>query len=164
MNKYKVIFYLIWLLIVSLGPIAILKNTPLSTLPGHPALIMNFLQRMVGLLAFSLLFIQIILGSFMEKWTQKFGGWIFNFLIIEGILIYCLVFAHPIFFMIYRYLIGLGLYPFYIFTSVCVLCHTKMDLYYSLGRVSFWLITTAVFVGLFRTANPFLRIHWKKFH
>ncbi len=164
MNKYKIIFYALWLLLVSLGPIAVLTNSPLATLPGHTALIINVLQRIIGLITFTLLFIQLILGSFMPYWTQKFGGWIFNFHITEGILIYCLIFAHPILFMFYRYSIGQGLDPFFIFTAVCVFCHTKLDLYYTLGRVAFWFINISVLAGLFRTATPFLRVHWRKFH
>ena len=164
MNKNKLVFYILWILLVSLGPIAVLKNTPLALLAGHSALILNFLQRVIGLVAFTLLFIQLILGSFMPYLTQKFGGWIFNFHVMEGILIYILVLGHPALYMAYRYLIGQGLDPFFIFTNVCVLCHTKLDLYYTFGRVAFWFITIGVFAGLYRTATPFLRTHWRKFH
>lgn len=164
LNLNKILFFAIWIFLVCLGPISILKNTPLTTLIGHTALIINFLQRMVGLVIFSMLFIQIILGSFMSFWTQKLGGWIFNFHILEGITIYLLVLSHPTFFVLYRYLIGQGLDPFFVFTSVCVFCHSKLDAFYTLGRVAFWFITAAVSAGLFRTSTPFLRVHWKKFH
>lgn len=164
MNKNKLIFYTLWILLLSLGPIAVLKNTPLALLPGYPSQILNVLQRAVGLVAFTLLFIQIILGSFMSYWTQKIGGWIFNFHVMEGILIYVLILLHPALYMGFRYLIGQGMDPFFIFTNVCVLCHTKLDLYYTFGRVAFWFITIAVFAGLYRTSTLFLRMHWKKFH
>lgn len=164
MNKNKLVFYTLWILLVALGPIAVLKNTPIATLAGHNALIVNALLRIIGLVAFTVLFIQLILGSFMPYLTQKFGGWLFNFHILQGIFVYILVLGHPSLYMGYRYLIGQGLDPFFIFTSVCVLCHTKLDLYYTFGRVAFWFVTTAVFAGLFRTATPFLRMHWRKFH
>lgn len=164
MNKNKLIFYTLWVILVALGPIAVLKNTPIATLTGHSALIVNVLLRIAGLVAFTLLFIQLILGSFMSYWTQKLGGWIFNIHVMEGILIYVLVLGHPILFMGYRYLIGQGMDPFFIFTSVCVLCHTKLDLYYTFGRVAFWFVSIAVFAGLYRATTPFLRMHWRKFH
>lgn len=100
----------------------------------------------------------------MPYWTQKLGGWIFNFHVLEGITIYLLILGHPIFFMGYRYMIGQGFDPFYIFISVCALCKTKLDTYYNLGRIGFWFVTLAVGAGLFRTATPFMRMHWRKFH
>jgi predicted ferric reductase len=110
------------------------------------------------------MFWQIILGAYMQKWTEKFGGWVLRFHINEGVAIYLLVLLHPFFFMLYRYFAGAGLDPFYIFTQVCVLCVYRVELYYSLGRVSFWLINITVFAGLFRLANPYMRANWKKFH
>lgn len=164
MNKNKLIFYILWILLVSLGPITVLTNSPLATILGYPSSIINVLLRIVGLTAFVLLFVQLILGAFMSHLTQKFGGWLFNFHIVQGIFIYVLVFGHPILYMFHRFMIGMGLDPFFIFTSVCLLCHTKLDFYYTLGRVAFWFVTIGVFAGLFRTATPFLRMHWRKFH
>jgi len=124
---------------------------------------MNLVQRIFALTAFVLLFWQIMLGAYMQKWTEKLGGWVFKFHITNGVFIYLLVVLHPVFFMLSNYFYGRGFDPFYVFTQVCVLCKPP-ELYYSLGRISFWLINIAVFAGLFRTATPYMRANWRKFH
>lgn len=127
------------------------------------ATITNFIQRFLGLAAFTLMFFQIVLGAFMQKWTERLGGWIFKFHIIQGVVIYLLVLLHPFFFILYNYSYGKGFDPFYVFTQICVLCKPP-EIYYSLGRVSFWLINIVVFTALFRSATPYLRVNWRKFH
>lgn len=149
---------------VSLGPITVFKDTNFALLAGNRVLITNFIQRLLGITAFSMLFVQLMIGAFMQKWTEKLGGWVFNFHITEGVFIYILVFLHPVFFMLYNYFYGKGFDPFYIFLQACVLCRNTIDYYYSLGRFSFWLATMTVFAGLFRAATPFMRTNWRKFH
>lgn len=163
-NKYKVIFFSVWILILALAPIAVLQNTPLSIAIKNQAALVNVLQRTIGLWAFTLLFFQIVLGSFMRRLTERFGGWIFSFHILEGILAYILIILHPTLFVLFRYMVGNGFDPFYVFIDFCLLCQRSYDLYYTLGRISFWLITISVFAGLFRTATPWLRVNWKKLH
>ena len=65
-----------------------------------PVILTNLIQRFLGLAAFTLLFIQLISGAFMDKLTKKFGGRVFKFHIFEGILIYCLAVLHPLVFKI----------------------------------------------------------------
>ncbi len=162
--KNKLIFYAIWVLLVSLGPIAVFSNTDLQLVSGNRVLLANFLQRIFGVTAYTMLFIQIILGSFMQKWTERLGGWVLRFHITEGVIVYALIILHPLMFVFLRYFDGGSLDPFYIFTQVCVLCNPITEYYYTLGRIGFWLVTIAVFAGLFRNATPFMRTHWKKFH
>ena len=100
----------------------------------------------------------------MQFWTEKLGGWVFRFHINEGVAIYVFAFMHPIFFLLYNYFLGKGLDPFYVFTQICVLCPNLQELYYSLGRLSFWLINITVLAGLFRMSTPFMQMHWRKFH
>jgi len=164
MNGKKLVFYLVWLGLLSLGPIAILKNTPLELLSDNRAVVVNFIQRILGLAAFTMLFVQIILGSFMQKWIEKLGPWVLNFHIREGLLAYVLVILHPLLFVLFNYFIYGVLDPFYVFVDICVLCKPPIEYFYSLGRLSFWLITAAVLAALFRTSTPFMRLHWKKFH
>ena len=164
MYKNKIIFYLIWLILFSLAPITIFLNTPLSAIILSPASMANTAQRLFGLWAFTLMFVQVILGSFMTKWTEKFGGWIFKFHVLEGIFLYLLILVHGFTFVFFRYFTKHGLDPFYVFVDVCVLCGKSFEFYYNFGRVGFWLVTIAVLTGLFRTATPFLRVHWRKFH
>lgn len=164
MNKYKITFLIIWILLLSLAPITVFSNTSIPLIMKNPTVMLNMIQRIVGLLAFTLLFIQIILGAFMPRLVDKFGGWIFNFHVFQGILVYLLIFAHPAVFVVFNYFAHHNIDPFYVFTDICVLCSNKFELFYSLGRVSFWLITLSVFAGLFRTATPWLRVNWKKIH
>ena len=159
----KFLFYFIWLLVLSIGPITILKVTPLDFALSTPVLTINFIQRIVALLAFSMLFWQIILGSFMDKWIEKLGGWVFKFHVLEGAVIYSLVLPHPLLFVLLRFK-SLGILdPFYVFTDVCVICANKTEFLYTFGRVGFWLITLAVLAAKLRT-QPWLRVHWRKFH
>lgn len=162
--KNKIIFYTIWLGILSLIPISIFISTPISLVLKSSATITNALQRFLGLTAFTMMFFQIVLGSFMEKWTEKLGGWILNFHITEGVIVYTLIILHPVSFMVFNYLVGHGFNPFFVFVDFCVLCSTRIDFYYTLGRVSFWLLNISVWAGLLRMTTPYMRVNWKKFH
>lgn len=165
MNKNKIIFYLVWIFLVSLGPITVLSNTNLALLSTNRSLLVNFIQRLLGLIAFSMLFIQLMLGAFMQRWTEKLGGWVLKFHTTEGPLIYMLILIHPALFGVIRYFGKFGIDPFYIYTQICVLCgKNPLEYYYSLGRLSFWLITIAVTAALLRFSTPFMRAHWRKFH
>jgi len=164
MTKYKIIFYTVWLALIFLGIFTVFVNTPFSGILQNKAALANVIQRTLGLTAFTMMFTQIILGSYMSKWIEKYGPWIFKFHVFEGILAYIIIFLHPVFFMLFNYFAGRGFDPFFTFIDVCVLCSTKTDFYYTLGRVGFWLVTIGVFAGLFRTATPFMRMHWRKFH
>ena len=162
--KNKIIFYIVWLGILSLIPITIFIDTPLSLVLKSSATIANTFQRLLGLTAFTLMFFQIVIGSFMNYWTEKFGGWIFNFHITEGIIAYILIILHPVSFVFFNYFAGVGFNPFFVFVDFCVLCSTRKDLYYTLGRISFWLLNISVWAGLLRTTTPFMRVNWRKFH
>lgn len=159
----EVFFYLIWFLVISIGPLTVLKVTPLSYALTTPALTINFFQRIIGLLGFSLLFWQIILGAFMHKWIDKLGAWVFRFHTTEGAFTYGFVFLHPLLFVILNFKATGKFDPFYVFTDVCFICRNNTELFYNFGRVAFWLITVAVAAALLRT-QPWLRNHWRKFH
>lgn len=164
MDKKKIIFWVIWLGLVSIGPITILKVTPFVSVVDNRILLVNFFQRILGLTAFSLIFIQIILGAFMPKLIEKLGAWVFRFHVIEGLTIYALIILHPLTFVLTNYFIGKGLDPFYVFVDICLLCKGPFEWLYNFGRIGFWLITAGILSGLFRASTPFMRIHWKKFH
>ena len=159
----KFLFYLTWLLVISIGPLTVLKITPLSVALSTPALTINFFQRLIGLLGFSLLFWQIMLGAFMHKLIEKLGAWIFKFHTTEGAFTYAFVFLHPLLFVILNFKATGKFDPFYVFTDLCVLCQNTTELFYNFGRVSFWLVTVAVLAAVLRT-QPWLRNHWRKFH
>lgn len=122
MHKYfKYIYWIIWLGLVILGPYTILKTPISSTL--------NLLERVSGVIVFSLLFIQIVLKKNINP------------------LIYLLVFIHPLFLFVFNYKVFHTLDPFYIFTQVCLLCKTNLELFYTFGRLGFWFLTLAVFAA-----------------
>jgi len=160
----KFVFFAILATILLLVPITALHTTPLALVLKNPATITNYIQRIIGLFAFTLLFVQIILGAFMDKLTKKLGGWIFKFHVVEGAAVYSLALLHPLFFMIFNHYIGIGWNPYLVFINICLLCDKPIDYYYTLGRVSFWLLTIAVLAAKFRTATPWLKANWRKLH
>jgi predicted ferric reductase len=164
MTRYKIIFFLILIGLLSLAPITILSTSTLAENFKYPVLAASFFQRLVGMWAFTLLFVQLILGAFMPTLTEKFGGWIYSWHIFQGVLIYGLILAHPSLFVLFNYYVGTGFDPFYVFTQLCLLCKGKNEFYLTFGRLSFWIFTVTVTAGYFRAFIPFLRRHWKKFH
>lgn len=163
-NWKRILFITLWALSLLLVPVTILKVTPISSVFEYPVTLANFFQRILGLTAFVLMFWQVILGAYMKKLTEKLGGWVFTFHITEGLILYGIIVLHPTLFVLFNYFAGKGIDPFYVFTQVCILCRNISEFYYTLGRVSFWIVTVAVIAAFFRTSTPFLRVHWKKFH
>lgn len=164
MNKNKLIFFTAWTILLLLAPVTIFQSSSINEAFKYPVLTTNFFQRLIGLWAFTLMFVQVVLGTFMGKLTERYGGWIYSFHIFEGILVYFLILLHPLLFVVFNYFVGTGVDPFYVFTQFCVVCRGKTEFYYTLGRVSFWLLTLSVAAAFFRTSTPFLRKYWKKFH
>ncbi len=134
----KFVFWIAWLVIVSVGVVTLLL--------GQPGLNLNTLQRLAGLTAFSLLFMQIILGGYMNFFTDKLGGWVFGFHVKQGVAIYTLIVLHPILFLLQKPPLVTLANPFYL-----------------MGTLSFILISLAVWAARMR-AEPFWNIHWRKFH
>jgi len=89
--KLKLSLFIVWLVILLSGPLTIFKTIKDFDITQNIPLLINILQRIVGLLVFSLLFMQIILGAFMQKWKEKLGAWVLKFHIIQGVIIYMLV-------------------------------------------------------------------------
>lgn len=162
MLKNKIVFYLIFFALLALVPLTILNLTPISI--ATPYLVARLALRMLGLTAFILLFVQIILGLYMEKFVNKLGPWIFNFHVIEGISAYIIIFFHPIIYAVSNHLLGKPLDPIGIFLGFCLLCKPKLELYYTFGRIGFWLLTVGVTAGLLRKITPWLRANWRNFH
>lgn len=163
MNK-KTFSILIWLLLVVLAVITPLKEFKFVLASKNQILLLNFLQRIVGVIAFTLLFIQIFLGAFMDKLINKLGHWVFNFHIFNGILLYSLVLLHPAFYMLFLYKLNGVINPFYIYSDLCVLCKGNFEHIYNFGRVALWLITAGIIAAVFRASDPFLKKNWRKFH
>lgn len=115
--------------------------------------------RLTGLYAFVLIFVQIMLGAFMNYWRGIFGTKVLNFHMREGIVAYGLILAHPAFFLLNALLanvpnpLGLLLPQF----------SNAYETYLSFGKIGFILLTIAVFAARFRNVG-FLQNHWRKFH
>lgn len=159
----KIIFFAVWLSILLVGPYTVYKNSAIEFVIKDQVLLANFLQRIFGLAAFTLIFYQIILGSFMTSLTEKLGSWIYKLHITQGIFTYLLVFLHPLAYVFINYKIKGVIDPFYVFTEVCIYCRNSLEMFLTLGRGAFWLLTLAVIAAKFRT-TPWLRVHWRKFH
>ena len=126
--------------------------------------IVVLLQRITGLIAFSLLTLQIYLSS-----SNKF----IKYHMLNGILAYTFIFLHPLLMIVFRYFLYQKIDPFYVFTDVCLLCEGSYEYYINFGRIAFYLVTIAViavkykqslasFAG--RNINDWLKVHWRKLH
>jgi len=124
----------------------------------------NLFQRITGLTAFVLLFIQLIFGLNMDFFRSKLGRNALKFHIVNGILTYCFIFLHPLLMVFAMYVGYSSLDPFYVYTDFCLLCDGMYEHYINFGRLAFLFITIAVFAGLFRGVNMWMRKNWRKLH
>lgn len=161
--KNKYMFLLFWLFLIAIPIYTVIKNSNMDLVFSKETVTIRFLQRITGLVAFTLLPLQITLGAFMTKLAEKYGSWIFWFHITQAILLYVLVFAHPVLMLIFRWKSSGVFDPFYVFLDFCLLCTPKFELYLTMGRVAFVFLTIAYLAGKFRTL-VFLRKHWKSLH
>lgn len=122
-----------------------------------------FLQRASGLILFTLMAFQIFLGALMPILTKKFGKWVFNYHLTQGIIIASLAIFHPITFLILNFISKKVFDPFYIFTDFCVLCLTKIELYYSFGRFAFWILASGITAAHIRKWN-WWKENWRFVH
>lgn len=164
MKKNKIIFWVIWLGLLCLGFYTISKTIVPSTVFSNYLLTLNFLERVSGVFIYTLLFIQIILGAYMEKLSSKFGSWIYKVHAIQGPVIYLLALIHPFFLLIFNFKLFNTLDPFYIYTQVCLLCKNKIELLYMFGRLGLWFLTIGFFVAIFKSSDNWLKKNWRKLH
>lgn len=157
----KVLLILVGVAFLSLGFLTVNHITPISPALGNPIYLSNFIQRVLGLSAFTMLFVVTILGVFLDKISKKLGGWIFNFYIYTSVFAYILVLLHPIMYLSTAYFAVGKFDPYAAFVNVCLLCRTPGDFYLTLGRVSFWFVSIAVFALVFRNTFSWLKTKWK---
>ena len=161
MLSRKSVIIFIWLLIVLVGPLTVLGSTSFSTTLSEPILLVNLFQRLTGLAAFSLLFVQILLGSYINFWQRFLGARTFKYHLFQGLISYGLLLAHPLLYVVFTY---------QMFGKITTFLLPNFDinpgiyeLYLTYGRIAFVLLTIGVAAGYFRN-KPFLRAHWRKFH
>jgi hypothetical protein len=160
----KLIYFSILAVLLLLVPVTVLQKTPLDFVLKNPALTARFVQRILGLSLFVLLFEQLLIGAFMDKFKKRLGEWVFNYHLIEGGIIYSLVILHTLAFMFYNHFAGSGWNPYLIYIDVCLICRYPLNYFYNLGRIAFWFLTITVFAGVFRKYNPWMKKNWRKLH
>ncbi|KKQ51588.1 hypothetical protein A2865_01515 [Candidatus Woesebacteria bacterium RIFCSPHIGHO2_01_FULL_39_17] len=155
------IFWLLWLLIILSGPITVIRNSDIQNTFANAIVLTNFFQRITGLLASSLLFIQIILGSRMSWWLKIIGSKAYRIHTVQGLFAYGFMLVHPLFENIIVYQDSKS-----ITESLSVFIpslETQRDILLVFGRIAFLLATIAVVASYFRT-KPFFRRNWRAFH
>jgi hypothetical protein len=152
------ILYTLWLVVVLSGPLTVILNTSISTILSNKLLLLSVIQRMTGLVAYCLLFTQILLGSFMGKWIQIAGSKAYRAHVVQGLLAYGFVFIHPFFQTLIDFQLTGKLTP-----TLLPSYENTTEIYLNFGRSALLLITVGVIAGYFRT-RPFFRRNWKIFH
>lgn len=165
MNKRNlVIFAAIWLLLLSLAPITVISNSNMDRVWVNKVLTVNFFQRILGLAAYTLLFVQVVLGSNMNFWRKHLGGNALKIHISNGLLTYTVVLLHPLAWVVITYFARSRFDPYFPFIDICLLCKSTQEWMINFGRLAFWSVTIAVTAGLLRGYNRFMVSHWRKFH
>lgn len=157
----KILVFLVWLFIVLSGPISVLVNSSFTSVGSNPINIMNWLQRLSGLLLFSLLFTQIMLGYFMDKLVQVVGSKAYLFHVVQGISIFFLLLLHPLMELGIIYKITESFVDTMAVFIPRISSQREIYLTYAKGAVVLLFLTIGA--GYFRT-NRLLRKHWRKIH
>lgn len=158
------LFILIWLGLLAIGPYTGLNAVSIPLIKSDFGKLITFLLKISGLILFTLLFIQIVLGGFLDFWGKVLGKWIYKFHIFQGLLTSLLIVLHPLFLLIFRFLISKKIDPFYIYTDVCVLCENSHEFYLNFGRIAFWLILITTITAILRFRSSLFKTIWRKLH
>lgn len=160
-RKNIIIYWFLWFLIVISAPITVINNSSREVVFSNPIVLTNFFQRILGLLAFNLFFIQIILGSQINRWVRFIGAKAYRIHIIQGILAYGIMFMHPLFENIIVYQISENIIDSLLIVIPSVA--TQRGILLIFGRVAFLLASISVAASYFRT-KIFFRRNWRLFH
>ena len=161
LSTKRIVFWIVWLLIILSAPITVIGNSDLRNTFADTILLTNFFQRISGLLAFSLLFMQIILGSRMNWWIGIIGAKAYKIHITQGLFAYGLMFMHPLFenFIVYQISKNVtGVFLVFVPSFT-----TQRNQLLVFGRAALLLATISVIASYFRT-HPFFRSNWRAFH
>ena len=144
-------------------PIYVIFKNPLFVPSLRLTTIFNFLLRYSALVALVFLSIEIFIGAFKNSLVNKFGQGVSKFHTINGTLTYILIFLHPLSLFIGRFLERRVIDPFFVYSDFCVICETRPELYLSLGRFAFWLVSFAFLAALLRSKG-WWKDNWKYLH
>jgi len=154
---FVILFFSFTILNSVFHAISIYKNYSLSLT------VLNLLQRLSGSLALFLLFVQIVIGAYRPRLSSILGSWVMNFHIWQGRVAYFLVLLHTFSLLLFNFVAKKGFNPFYVFIDFCILCRTKLELFYSFGRFGFYLLTLALIAAVVRN-KPWWKENWRYFH
>ncbi len=162
--KNKIIYFVLLLSLIFISLYPLILNTNLSITFSNYSQTLNFASRLSGIFLFTLIFIQTVLGFFLEKFVKKYGNWINKVHEIQGYLILILAIIHPVFLLLFNFKIFHTFDPFYVYTQLCLLCKSKFEFIYTLGRFAFWLLILGVFSTLLKNSALWLKRNWRKLH
>ena len=157
MTRLKILFFIIYILFLSVPLITFVINKGFDSFQSNP---FYALLRLIGLIGVTLLFIQLMLGGFMNFWRRFLGTWVFRFHITQGIVAYFIILSHPLFYFLLN-LESLGITKAIL--SILPDFSDQYDFFITLGRIGIILLTIGVIAGIFRT-RPFISRHWRFFH
>lgn len=157
MNKLKILFFIIYIIFLSIPLLTLINNGGFNNFQSNPS---YTLLRLLGLLGITLIFVQMVIGVFMNYWRRLFGIWIFRFHITQGLIAYLIILSHPLFYFINN-LLAYGFSKAII--ALMPVFSSQREVMITLGRIAIILLTIAVLSGIFRT-RPFIAKHWRIFH
>jgi predicted ferric reductase len=152
---------MIWLFIVLSGPVAVLRLTPINIAFQSPEMLTYSFQRITGLIAYSLLFIQIVLGSKMGYWVQMLGARAYGLHVRQGLIAYAFILLHPLLNSAFIYLVSANISD--AIASFLPSVADRREQFLNIGRLSFVLLTLSIAVARLRT-KPFFRRNWHYYH
>jgi DMSO/TMAO reductase YedYZ heme-binding membrane subunit len=155
-NKNRTLLFILYLILIISAPISVLSKTSSELIYSDDILLLSIVQRISGLLAFTFLFIQIVLGSSLGFWIKKLGSISYKFHIKNGLLAYIFILSHPIIQLLLDLKVG-GIV--YAATSLVF----EKNFYVGLGKISFLVLTGSISAAYFRT-KLLLRRNWQIIH
>lgn len=154
-------FYAVWFLLLLVPLVTFARNFKLDKALSSSVLLLNSFQRLTGMTAYILLFIQITLGAFMDKWVQVIGAKVYKLHTTQGLFAYGLVLIHPTLYFLITYDLTKSV------SRVLLLFlpsfKTQQEILLLFGKTAFVLSTISVTAAYLRT-KPFFRRNWRAFH
>ncbi len=107
----------------------------------------NLIQRTAAIIALGLLSLQIYTKSSKKIFTY---------------FMYLFIFVQPILVVLSRYIFNSDLDPFYMYTDLCVLCDGRGEFIINFLRISFYTVSIAVFIPVFKDWNKFIKSYYNE--
>lgn len=152
---FKVVFALFFLVII----FSWATNLNFKVFSSSPEVTLANFQRLIGLTAFYLIFVQIITGSFGSYFAKIFGPRFRKFHPTSGVVVLVLVILHPLIFRLIQSLND-NLKVIDIFLPNFTTSNSTLI---SIGQIAFYLLLLTAFVAIFRR-NKLIARFWFRIH